>query len=112
MTLTEFLLARVAEDEALISGALDVGVGFFGDQWAYFAWGYEIDVNYPRIAAECAAKRRIIELHTDDPTLPCPTCADPAGVYEHQPVWQPCPTLRLLALPYSDHRDYLEEWRP
>lgn len=24
----------------------------------------------------------------------------------------PCPTLRLLALPYADHDDYRPEWRP
>jgi hypothetical protein len=24
----------------------------------------------------------------------------------------PCETVRVLALPYSDHPDYHEEWRP
>jgi hypothetical protein len=24
----------------------------------------------------------------------------------------PCLTLRLLALPYADHADYRQEWRP
>jgi hypothetical protein len=27
-------------------------------------------------------------------------------------VVAPCPTLRLLALPYADHPDYRPEWRP
>jgi hypothetical protein len=24
----------------------------------------------------------------------------------------PCDTLKLLALPYADHPDYRDEWRP
>jgi len=66
-----------------------------------------------RVLAECAAKRRIVELHRgqkalwDDDENPlevveCPECG----------VLFPCPTLRLLALPYADHPDYREEWRP
>ena len=78
-----------------------------------------------RISAEVAAKRRIVELHRpryavlyrdsdrllaeafDSLTMPT--------VAHSGPVW-PSPeseaTLRLLALPYADHADYREEWRP
>jgi hypothetical protein len=56
--------------------------------------------------ARCAADRLILELHCsvkigDDE----PYCADDGEL-------PPCPTLRALALPYADHPDYREEWRP
>ncbi|TXS19591.1 hypothetical protein EAO71_33810 [Streptomyces sp. ms191] len=64
-----------------------------------------------RIAAEVDAKRRILVEHRQD-SLPngidlneCATCG---GVNE---AW-PCLTLRLLALPYAQHPDYDESWRP
>ncbi|MFC5744851.1 DUF6221 family protein [Actinomadura rugatobispora] len=52
-----------------------------------------------RVAADVEAKRRLIEQHT--------------GYYGggDDEFW-PVQTLRLLALPYSDHPDYQEEWRP
>jgi hypothetical protein len=72
-----------------------------------------------RALAEVEAKRRIIELHRpevpphadhkENPPLACATCG-------HQDGWadvpSPCDTLRLLALPYADHPDYREEWKP
>ncbi|WP_327160569.1 DUF6221 family protein [Streptomyces zaomyceticus] len=64
-----------------------------------------------RALAEVDAKRQIIELHGpaeyeySDVDV-CSTC-DRGG-----PLPYPCPTLRLLALPYADHPDYRDEWRP
>jgi len=63
MTLTEFLLARIAEDEAN---------GFPAD----------------------ARKWTVTD---------CATRSDVAGAGL---------TLRYFALPYSDHPDYLPEWKP
>ncbi|NUO57250.1 MAG: hypothetical protein HOV78_11330 [Hamadaea sp.] len=62
-----------------------------------------------RVLAECEAKRRIIGSHphrvdADDVVLCCETCTGYTGGH--------CPTTRALGLPYSDHPDYLEEWRP
>ncbi|MFF2773364.1 DUF6221 family protein [Streptomyces sp. NPDC058052] len=55
-----------------------------------------------RVLAEVEAKRQILELHTEGSSLFCAHC-------EHEP---PCPTLRLLALPYADHPNYRDTWRP
>ncbi|WP_173261029.1 DUF6221 family protein [Streptomyces pacificus] len=64
-----------------------------------------------RVLREVEAKRRILREHRQD-SLPdgidleeCYTCG---GVNER---W-PCPTLRLLALPYADHPNYRQKWKP
>jgi hypothetical protein len=86
-----------------------------------------------RVLAEVAAKRRIIELHTivhrdigwleDDEgeqvemydELPvCGHCVPKHSHFRRRdevPVG-PCPTLRLLALPFADHPDYQACWAP
>ncbi|MFD3917325.1 DUF6221 family protein [Streptomyces sp. NPDC058603] len=59
-----------------------------------------------RVLAEVEAKRQITDEHvTRDWKL---------GDRLHDCQWTkwPCRTLRLLALPYADHDDYREEWRP
>lgn len=97
--LTDFLLARIAEDEA--------GNGCYGEG------EYETCFRRSeRIERECEAKRRIVEEHYFMPRHEsrdfgfedgnCVTCRKQG----------PCTTLRLLALPYADHPDYREEWRP
>ena len=134
-TLTEFLLARIAEDER--------------DGWEVHIQGcpsvrdvpFPCDCGYPaRVLAECEAKRRIVGLHAgqvenvewfDAPKVGkaevCPSCRPAEPTIWNPPVGQagirpddfvasyvlsPCPTLRALALPYADHPDYREEWRP
>lgn len=98
--LAEFLLARIAEDEADARG-FDGG---------YCQWGSA------RVLAECEAKRRIVEWCSernriwagtlaDDPTDPTKHIP---GDYVHK---EDAPVLRLLALPYADHPDYRQEWR-
>jgi hypothetical protein len=64
-----------------------------------------------RVLAEVDAKRRIIAGHHRS-GLACPRCS--LGTEDGQIVFEldPCETLRLLALPYADHPDYREEWRP
>ncbi len=124
LTLAEFLLARIAEDEAVARkgtpgrwklGGLDpeeLGDAWFlrsADREHLWRW-------YPeRVLAECEAKRRIVERHRRITRpgwgliLPdqCGECGGNSGI-----VGWPCPTLRVLALPYADHKDYREEWRP
>ncbi|WP_405149464.1 DUF6221 family protein [Sphaerisporangium sp. NBC_01403] len=67
-----------------------------------------------RALREVEAKRRIISEHAphEDYSWACRTCsaADSCGCMGGPDL--PCPTLRLLALPYADHPDYREEWRP
>ncbi len=71
-----------------------------------------------RVLREVAAKRRIMELHQEglsndfpmgvepaEGDILCMTCDDRA-----LKQYYPCPTLRLLALPYADHADYRADW--
>ncbi|MEV4179924.1 DUF6221 family protein [Streptosporangium canum] len=69
-----------------------------------------------RVLREVEAKRQILDEHAAvaDPYSPtgsvCKTCND--GGLPVEPACSPCRTLRLLALPYADHDDYEEDWRP
>lgn len=138
LTLTDFLLARIAEDEAVARAASPGGWTYRGidsisgstlydemrsiasidyDQDDYERsvgrniYEPEADANGAHIArhdparvlAECEAKRRIVEWHDCEPehVWGCGACT-------HD---RPC-VLALLALPYADHPDYREEWRP
>ena len=130
--LTEFLLARIAEDEARfdepkfyeVESARGPGWGNRGDCpicGAYQfdgtedateqAW-YEHAENVhqrTRALAECKAKRAIIELHK--PGLAPAYEGYEKVCSEDRDDW-PCPTLRVLASVYSDHPGYRPEWRP
>jgi len=119
VTLTEFLLARIAEDESVArnsalhfddgrranwleaaSGVLDTGdeLWTLGDS-AISRHAERFDPA--RVLAECEAKRRIVELVRPDPSMPVDS-----GRFVSAGV------LMLLALPYADHPDYRDEWRP
>lgn len=63
-----------------------------------------------RVLAECEAKRRVIGEHQNGNGSMCSSCGD-GGEYGYGVRW-PCLTLRFLAMPYADHPDYDEEWRP
>ena len=108
--LVGFLLAGIAEDETNAKHYLDIFPD--GDMAPLFR----------RVLAECEAKRRIIALHQPSGgpnyrgTECCARCTAggeyPADDgYTDEQNW-PCPTLRALALPYAEHPDYREEWRP
>jgi hypothetical protein len=84
-----------------------------------------------RVLAECEAKRRIVELHKIE-VAAFRAYGGEEGVTFVEPDsfedittrrWMcstchnigddgPCSTLRLLALPYADHPDYDDPWRP
>jgi hypothetical protein len=97
MTLTDFLLARLDEDER------------YAEQ--HFT-------QYSRqILATVAAHRRILWMHAT-PWLgmdECGICVDEYGgtIQDDGPPHEPypCPTLRALASVYADHPDYRDEWR-
>lgn len=151
MTLTEFLLARIAEDEAVARAAYGVGSEHEDDpHWrahrqpslipGHIARWQVVSVRecdeapgYPaeritelmigggdeeerpaaefiarhdpaRVLAECEAKRRIVALHGE--VDPCD--AHDGATFETVD----CETLQVLALPYADHPDYRQEWKP
>jgi hypothetical protein len=103
MTLTDFLLARIAEDETNLremTNPREAAVrveGASAPEVRHFA-------NPDRVLAECEAKRRIVEAHRewDDNDWQSPA-------YFSAPMDL---VLSLLALPYADHPDYREEWKP
>lgn len=106
LTLTDFLLARIDEDEDEAKAAMGPANSPMGDDAAdEVLWmarnegvaeaGIEHFARHDpaRVLAECEAKRRIVEWYSG---------SDP----DDQPV------VKLLALPYAGHPDHREEWRP
>ncbi|MFI7643722.1 DUF6221 family protein, partial [Nonomuraea sp. NPDC049400] len=62
---------------------------------------------------EVEAKRRLLDLHKLGRYGECVTCdvgAQSCGCCGWGDF--PCATVRVLALPYADHEDYREEWKP
>ena len=102
MTLTEFLLARIAEDEAVARDA--------GERRGlpYESPLYVVDDNYrhdqvgiypERVLAECEAKRAI---------------ANFADYWrgDANDYGQADQALRIVSAVYADHPDYRQEWKP
>ncbi len=89
ITLVDFLTQRIGEDEAAVARAAT------------------------RVLTECAAKRRIVELHYQDVV---PGKFDLAEDRTCDRGWgdvaytEDCTTLRALAAVYRDHPDYRQEW--
>lgn len=95
MTLTEFLLARIAEDEA------DPDCGGVGEYAGCDRWS-------ERRLAECEAKRRIVEDYIDH----CATYrAAPTPFGEGERFGLLLALARLVDA-HTDHPDYLPEWKP
>ena len=99
ITLTEFLLARIGEDEAVARAVIAKAAP---DEWENpTSWGnfYSEEVAFwdratpARILAECAAKKAIIL--GAKPFV----CAD---MHDE--------SLRALATVYADHHDYQPAW--
>ena len=129
MNITEFLEARIADDEELANAAL---VGMHGKHET--AWDYAgyilsserdstpkqdefLTTWWPaRVLAECAAKRAIVAEHGRDDDSSADYCETCAVWWKCElgegppPVAWPCPTLRALAAVYADHPDYQQEW--
>lgn len=88
MTLVEFLRARLGEDEWLATAAEKYD-------------GQDMS----RVVADVEAKRSIIDAyqrHDELSSDPCESCWA-QGLGE---------AVRLLALPYREHRDYQQDWMP
>ncbi|MFD2091134.1 DUF6221 family protein [Blastococcus deserti] len=123
--LDEFLLARIAEDKRI---ATEAARASGRDRWtaadlplsgpAHQQAAAHVTRNDPaRILAECTAKRRLVlacrEIRPDLTFLGArpPGLADfplpPSDQHQLAAV-----ALALLALPYADHAEYRQEWRP
>jgi hypothetical protein len=105
MTITEFLLARIAEDE---------------DDARHADRGFRV-VGFPagtpaHVLAECEAKRRIVEFAAGASNDRASVISEFAvGRQQEAAMWADDPgekILRALAAVYSDHPDYDESWRP
>jgi hypothetical protein len=93
MTITEFLEARIEEDERHASSGWS---SLRDTRWDTDDYGRDM-LTPSAVLAECAAKRELVEIHT--------TCDDVS--YGDAST---CPEIRTLAAVYKDHPDYQQEW--
>lgn len=93
--LTDFLLERIAEDEAIASYALQQGID------THTAIG---------LLADFDADRRIVALH--QPHSAPWTATARIGVCQKCGQRSPCPTLLDLAGSYADHPQFDNGWLP
>lgn len=102
--LVEFLLARIEEDEriadhvASVSPTADTGFCVWATQFAFDPERMIVAIDYQRLRAECAAKRRIIDAFRA--AAPSTTTAETLGT-----------VLLELASAHADHHDYRDNWR-
>jgi hypothetical protein len=120
--LIEFLRARLDAEEAE-ARRLDDEEDLGYESWEIVLTG---ETNYPfleflritkkRVLAEVDAKRRIVkwceEVIGDRDLSQYDQFGSLKDDKDALAVTLAVETLRLLALPYADHPDYREEWRP
>ena len=115
MEIVDFLLQRIAEDEAAAKQEDED----YADTTLLPTYDSEHQANWntARVLAECAAKRAIIGDHELVAKMYlkdyCSTCADweNSELGEGPPgVEYPCPTVKALAAVYADHEDYDSGW--
>ena len=107
--LAEYLLARIAEEDVVAFGAAQEEE-LFGSLAQYAEGDDDPRLAHAarwrpeRVRIEAVTRRQIVQMHAE----PQHGCAGVPG----QRVPVPCPTLRLLALPYAGCPGYRDEWRP
>ena len=136
--LTEFLLARIAEDETAASVVKEGGA----DEWSIDVMHrspdlhplvtYETDddrtqlaqlFDPTRVLADCDAQRLIVAIHSapapiGDPVYSpdwssadwCIGCGYKSNEEHVTEHIDDCPILRALALPFANHADFRNEW--
>lgn len=96
MSITDFLLARIAEDEAR------AGWARLGDtRWETDNYGQDF-LTPTAVKAECVAKRAIIESCYGD--------HEDAMASKNDSTEAASEVLYALAAVYKDHSDYQQEW--
>ncbi len=110
MSIITFLLARFSEERQAAQETAFPDPDEFSDR--FLLEGKAEATRW--MLTECEAKQRIVRLHAASHyCIPHSGHTDTGRWYESDHVYPwPCPTLALLALPYVDHPDYREEWRP
>lgn len=116
MSITEFLEARIEEDEERAGS----GWSHRGDtRWETDNYGRNF-LTPSAVLAECAAKRAIIAEH--EPVdfsglgMESPNACRLCGVQTSMSDWEwvensfPCATLQAFAAVYKDHPDYRQGW--
>lgn len=118
--LDQFLLARIAEDKRIATDAAAAAgrESWTDDELPEPARAEHVARHDPaRVLADCTARRRLVlacrDLRPDRAFLG----ARPEGLadFPFPPADQhqlAALTLALLALPYADHPEYRQEWRP
>lgn len=120
MTLAEFVLARITEQEEsarkLMRFAQETYLRtreprLLGREIpGWHAWP-DVEAMCVRVLADCERDRRIAVEHFPHSSFPrsCGTCGRPGQSIGAD--W-PCRTIRLMAAVDADHPDYDERWRP
>lgn len=125
VTITDFIRARLAEDEATALAAINVQEEIYPApgfevryEWArktrHVSGGYGAEFvpgapSPARVLAVIAAKRAVVALcvgtgYVDDGPVPVGSAPPEAPL-----AWF---TLAHMAAPYSSHPDYQQEWKP
>jgi hypothetical protein len=110
MDLTDFLLARIAEDQERAEFVMRQQEGGWVDPEPWrLSWHDEYDllcIAPSRAMTEARIRDKMVTDHT-----PWHVCAESTGrpPMSGEPRF-PCTTLLLLAQPYADHPDYRKEW--
>lgn len=102
-TLTDFLLARLAEEEREVRMA-EVWAPSYAAAWAHPSPAL-VQVRPARALADIAAKRAIVERHANSAAVGCAICSEAA----REDVV--CVEQRILASVYADHPDFDPAWR-
>jgi hypothetical protein len=107
LTLSEFLLARIAEDEQRArdfeehyARARNGEYGRGGSEWNAPTWHGAESIGFlpARVLAECEAKRQVVEDFTEGGN---------SEEEDNMLRW----VVKVLAGVYSDHPDYRDEWQ-
>lgn len=109
LTLAEFLLARIGEDEAAaqrvtrheLMTALNRSLAPAAESTLFIARH-----DPARVLVDCQLRRAVVGLWQDPGQFPIWNREE----YVRSVAIEDC--MRLLALPYADHPDYDEAWRP
>ena len=119
MSVADFILARLAEDEATARETHSDALAFESTppyaKLGFAAGRLAARHDPARVLRQVEAMRRVVGPHGPDDYYGCALCAtgDSCGCCPPSPddYANGCPTLRTLAGIWSDHADYDPAWR-